>query len=63
MPAAFVGGRNLLDSVLVANEVVHDVKVRKISSFVMKVDFEKAYDSVKWSFLFYMLKKLNFGEW
>lgn len=59
---AFVGGRNMLDSVLVANEVVHEAKRRKKPTFVLKVDYEKAYDSVDWGFLLYMLKRLNFGE-
>ncbi|GLT38123.1 hypothetical protein SLA2020_123890 [Shorea laevis] len=44
--AAFVGGRQLVDSVLVLNEVAHEVKWRKQESFILKDDFEKAYDCV-----------------
>jgi hypothetical protein len=29
---------------------------------VFKVDFEKAYDSVDWNFLEYMLYRFGFGE-
>ncbi|XP_071726797.1 uncharacterized protein [Rutidosis leptorrhynchoides] len=29
---------------------------------IAKVDFEKAYDSVSWDYLFFMLKSLGFGE-
>lgn len=47
----FVVGRNMLDSVLVASEVMDDVKRRKQSYPVFKVDFEKAYDCVRWNFL------------
>nr|KYP50529.1 Putative ribonuclease H protein At1g65750 family [Cajanus cajan] len=54
----FVPGRNLFDSVLVANEVVDYVK----KNFVLKVDFKKAYDSVDWRYLLYMLWKMGFGE-
>ncbi|GLT45514.1 hypothetical protein SLA2020_193420 [Shorea laevis] len=44
--AAFVGGRQLVDSVLVLNEVVHEMKWRKQESFILKANFEKAYDCV-----------------
>jgi len=44
--SAFLIGRGLLDSVLVANEVLEEVKRRKSSCIFFKVDYEKAYDSV-----------------
>src|ERR1044072_2233189 len=59
---AFVGGRNILDNILIANEVVHEARRRKKPTFALKVDYEKAYDSVRWDFLLYMLRRLNFGE-
>ncbi|GLU06807.1 hypothetical protein SLE2022_238000 [Rubroshorea leprosula] len=59
--SAFVGGRQLVDSVLVLNEVVDEVKKRKKPAFVFKADFEKAYDCVDWSFLDWMMEKCGFG--
>lgn len=59
---AFVGGKNMLDSVLIANEVFHEAKRNKLPTFLLKIDYEKAYDSVNWGFLIYMLGRLNFGE-
>lgn len=59
---AFLGGKSMLDSVVIANETLHEAKSYKIPSFVLKVDFEKAYDSVCWSFLVYMMRRLNFCE-
>lgn len=59
---AFLGGRSILDSVLIANEVVHDAKSKKVSALIFKVDFEKAYDSIRWQFLKYMMKRLNFCD-
>lgn len=59
--SAFLQGRNMLDSIVVTNEVIHDARTKKKQTFLFKVDSEKAYDSVSWSFLF-MLRRLNFCE-
>lgn len=59
---AFVGNRNMLDSVMIANEAVHEAKRSKKPTFLLKVDFEKAYDSINWGFLFYMLRRMKFGK-
>jgi len=40
----FLEGRGMLDSVLVANEIVDFMKKEKKRSVLVKVDFEKAYD-------------------
>ena len=45
--SAFIEGRGLLDSVLIANEVLEDYKRKRKQSIFFKVDYEKAYDSVK----------------
>uniref|UniRef100_A0A803Q5U5 Reverse transcriptase domain-containing protein n=1 Tax=Cannabis sativa TaxID=3483 RepID=A0A803Q5U5_CANSA len=42
--STFVEGRQILDSVLVANEEVEDYRCRAKSGLVFKIDFEKAYD-------------------
>jgi hypothetical protein len=60
--SAFIRGRNLVDGVLVANEVIDLAKKSGRACIVLKVDFEKAYDdSVEWSFLEYMLRRFRFG--
>ena len=60
--STFIKGRQLLHGVLVANEVVEEVRRSKRPCMVFKVDFEKAYDSVSWQFLLYMLKRMGFHE-
>jgi hypothetical protein len=60
--SAFIKGRLLVDGVLMVNEVVDLAKTAKQKCMIFKVDFEKAYDSVNWKFLVYMLKKFEFAE-
>jgi len=60
--SAFLVGRSLMDSVLVANEVLEEVKRKNRSCIFFKVDYEKVYDSVSWKFIYYMLQKLGFCE-
>ena len=57
----FLERKGLLDSVLVVNEVL-DVKSKKTSCVFFKVDYKKAYNSVSWEFLYYMLGRLGFCE-
>jgi len=50
--------------VLVANETLDEVKREKKECVVFKVDYEKAYDSVSWEFIYYMMGRLGFcGKW
>jgi len=58
--AAFLSGRGLLDSILIANETVDFLRKNKLQGVIVKVDFEKAYDSVDWDFLMYMMNRLGF---
>jgi len=58
--SAFLKDRGMLDSVLMANEIVEDIIRNKKRGLCVKVDFEKAYDSVRWEFLFDMLQRLGF---
>ncbi|XP_058776954.1 uncharacterized protein LOC131651303 [Vicia villosa] len=58
----FVLRRNIADGILMINEILDLAKREKRSSVVLKVDFEKAYDSVSWNFLRYFLPKTRFGD-
>ena len=37
--------------VVVLHETIHELHTKKLDGFLFKIDFEKAYDKVKWSFL------------
>ncbi|XP_028103519.1 uncharacterized protein LOC114302671 [Camellia sinensis] len=66
-PITFIGERNILDGVLVANEVVDSWKKSRKKGLIIKLDFEKAYDSLNWEFLLSMMVNFGFGgkwvEW
>ena len=54
---AFVEGKQILDVVLVANEIVEEYRRKGKEGFVFKINFEKAYDYVEWRFLDYTMEK------
>jgi hypothetical protein len=58
--STFLKERQLVDGVVVVNEVVDMAKRSGRSCLILKVDFEKAYDSVEWSFLAYMMDRFGF---
>ncbi|RVW17381.1 LINE-1 retrotransposable element ORF2 protein [Vitis vinifera] len=59
---AFVEGRQILDAVLIANEVVDEKRRSGEEGVVFKIDFEKAYDHVDWGFLDHVLQRKGFSQ-
>lgn len=59
-----IDGRQLLHSVIIANEVVEEARRGQKPCLVFKVDFERAYDAVSWDFLTYMMSRMGFcNKW
>ena len=57
---AFVEGAQILDVVLIPNEAL-DSRFRNLRGVVVfKLDIEKAYDHVNWSFLLEVMHKMGF---
>jgi hypothetical protein len=59
--SAFLPNRQILDGVLVVNELLDLAKRRKGKCLFFKVDFERAYDTVNWNFLDYMMDRMGFA--
>nr|CAN70698.1 hypothetical protein VITISV_029728 [Vitis vinifera] len=59
---AFVEGRQIWYAVLIANEAVDSRLKDNVGGVLCKLDIEKVYDHVSWSFLLAVLKKMGFGE-
>ena len=46
------------------HETVHELHRKKLNGVILKIDFEKAYDKVKWSFIQQTLRMKGFSaEW
>ncbi|RVW28239.1 hypothetical protein CK203_083670 [Vitis vinifera] len=59
---AFVEGRQILDAILIANEVVDEKRRSGEEGVVFKIDFEKTYDHVDWGFLDHVLQRKGFSQ-
>jgi hypothetical protein len=39
-----------MEGVVILHETIHELHTKKLNGVVLKIDFEKGYDEVKWSF-------------
>jgi hypothetical protein len=56
----FIKGRNILEGVVVLHEVLQELHRSKARSLVLKIDFKKAYERVRWDFLEKVIKEKGF---
>lgn len=56
----FIKGRQIPDGILIANEIVDEANKEVKKGLMFKVDFEKAYDSVSYEYLEFVMRKMSF---
>jgi hypothetical protein len=52
----------ILDGVVILHEIIHEVKKKKQNGVLFKMDIEKAYDKVNWTFFHQLHVKKWFGD-
>nr|GEU30517.1 RNA-directed DNA polymerase, eukaryota, reverse transcriptase zinc-binding domain protein [Tanacetum cinerariifolium] len=60
--SAFIKNRQILDGPLMVNEVIKWCNRKKAKLMVFKIDFEKAFNSVSWDYLFQVMCFMGFSE-
>ena len=58
----FVPGRYIGENCRLIYDILHFTEENNIPGILLLIDFEKAFDSISWSFLYDTLRYFNFGE-
>jgi hypothetical protein len=57
----FLKGRRIQEAIGAAHECIHSIKQKNQKALVMKLDINKAFDSIDWDFLRLVLHAVGFG--
>ena len=57
----FMPGKNVLEGVVILHETIHELHKKKKNGVILKLDFEKAYDKVNWSFVQQTIRMKGFS--
>ena len=59
---AFMSRRYIMEGLVTLHKTIHELKKKKQSGIILKIDFEKAYDKVNWNFLQQALRMKGFSQ-
>ncbi|XP_050222663.1 uncharacterized protein LOC126672753 [Mercurialis annua] len=59
---AFLKGRSILECSMIANELIHLANRRKEKLLVLKLDFQKAFDTIDWMYLLTVMRCMGFPQ-
>ena len=60
--SGFISGRNINNNIRLMFTIIDYANRKKVLGAVLSIDLCKAFDSLKWSFIFEMLKLYGFGS-
>ncbi len=58
----YLKGRYIGDNICTIFDVIEYTRIHQLQGMMVLIDFEKAFDSISWHFLFKTLKIFNFGD-
>ena len=58
----YIPNRYIGENVRITADILNYTRLKRIPGILLLLDFEKAFDTVKWNFIFKALEKFNFGN-
>ena len=64
LQSTFVPGRKSVDNAIIVQEIIHSLSKKRgnVGYMALKIDLEKTYDKLEWSFIRDMMIRANFPE-
>jgi len=56
----YVGGKQILDGIIIDHETIHTMKYNKPLGMIIKLDMSKVFDKLNWSYFMHMLEAFGF---
>ena len=60
--SGFLTGRNIADSTRLIYDIMHHAEEKNINGILLLIDFEKAFDSLSWTFIYNVLSYFGFDD-
>jgi hypothetical protein len=60
--AGFVKGRQILDNIIQAHEIIHTLKSQRRGGMIIQLDLAKAYDKINWHYMAKTLEAFGFEQ-